>query len=60
VVGVIGKDCQCKLYADDLKIYSEIKHSKMKIYYKAVVIRVSTELEKSWKTLGHGKVMEFT
>ena len=25
VVGVIGKDCQCKLYADDLKIYSEIK-----------------------------------
>jgi len=25
VVGVIGKDCQCKLYADDLKISSEIK-----------------------------------
>ena len=25
VVGIIGKDCQCKLYADDLKIYSEIK-----------------------------------
>jgi len=25
VVGVIGKDCQCKLYADDLKIYCEIK-----------------------------------
>jgi len=27
VVGVIGKDCQFKLYADDLKIYSEIKNT---------------------------------
>jgi len=25
VVGAIGKDCQCKLYADDLKIYCKIK-----------------------------------
>jgi len=25
VVGIIGEDCQCELYADDLKIYSEIK-----------------------------------
>ena len=54
VVGVTGKDCQCKLYADDLKIYSEIKTQQDEICCKTVLMR-SLTWSRDWQLITSNK-----